>query len=184
VQGQVNGRRRAAARSAAVLVFLAWVAPAWPAEAPLKTLLMLEFELIDETRPRELPPAAPERDRLAKISGQLRAEFQANRFYAVLDPDRHAAAIERAQANYHYLHDCNGCEVDLARAAGAERVLTGWVQKVSNLILNINIEIKDVAAEKTVLRKSVDIRGNTDTTWSRGIRFLVRDMREKRQGGR
>ena len=59
-----------------------------------------------------------------------------------------------------------------------------WVQKVSNLILNINLEIKDVATGATRLTKSVDIRGNTDTSWRRGISYLVRDMREKGQGCR
>lgn len=167
-----------------LVVSMAWVVSAWPAEAPLKTLLMLEFELIDETRPPELPPPAAEQARLAKITAQLRTEFERNRFYAVVDRARAATRVERARANNKYLHDCNGCEIDLARDLGAERVLTGWVQKVSELILNINIEIKDVRTGRTVLRKSVDIRGNSDATWTRGIAFLVRDMREKQQGGR
>jgi len=58
------------------------------------------------------------------------------------------------------------------------------VQKVSNLILNINIEIKSVASGQTILNKSVDIRGNTDQSWSRGISYMVRDMVEKKQGGK
>lgn len=153
-------------------------------EPPLKTILMLDFELIDETRPHELPPLAPDQGRLQRIGGQLRAEFEKNRFYAVVDPTRAVPTVERARANVKYLHDCNGCELDLARELEAERVLTGWVQKVSELILNINIEIKEVANGRTVVRKSVDIRGNTDTSWSRGIAFLVRDMRERQQGGR
>ena len=146
---------------------------------------MLDFELIDEMR--DLYPGGQsggDQERLKLISEQLRTEFEKNNFYAVLDPRRGSAAVQRARDSYRYLHDCNGCEVDLARAVGAERVLTGWVQKVSNLILNINIEIKDAKSGETVVRKSVDIRGNTDAMWQRGIAFLVRDMREKNQGGR
>lgn len=169
---------------AAVALSAAWIACAGPADAPRKTLLMLGFELIDETRPRELPPPAAEQQRLASITAQLRSEFERDGFYDVIDPGRAASAVTRAQANHRYLHDCNGCEIDLARELGAERVFTGWVQKVSELILNINFEIKDVQTGRTVLRKSADVRGNTDATWTRGIRFLVRDMREKQQGGR
>jgi len=35
-----------------------------------------------------------------------------------------------------------------------------------------------------VLTKSVDLRGNTDQSWQRGIDFMVRDMVEKKQGNR
>lgn len=172
------------ARACLACVLLFGVPWARAAEPPLKSLLMLDFELIDETRPGQAPAAPPEEKRLEMISELLRAEFERNRFYDVLDPAHGSQTIERARASYRYLHDCNGCELDLARDLGAERVLTAWVQKVSELILNLNIEIKDAASGATVVRKSVDIRGNTDATWSRGIAFLVRDMREKRQGGK
>jgi hypothetical protein len=80
--------------------------------------------------------------------------------------------------------DCNGCDVEIARQAGVDRLLVGWVQKVSNLILNVNIEVREASSGKPVLVKSVDLRGNTDQTWQRGIDYLVRDMVEKRQGNR
>ena len=62
--------------------------------------------------------------------------------------------------------------------------LIGWVQKVSNLILNINIQIEDAATGAVLLNKSVDLRGNTDETWRRGVSYLVRSMVEKDQGNR
>ena len=67
------------------------------------------------------------------------------------------------------------------QALNTDRVLTGWVQKTSNLILNINIQIRDVRTEKIVLNKSVDIRGNNDDTWRRGVRYMVRSMVEQGQ---
>jgi hypothetical protein len=75
------------------------------------------------------------------------------------------------------------CNHRIARRAGAERILLGWVQKVSNLILNVNIEIRD-ASTASVLAKSVDLRGNTALSWQRGVDFLVRDKVDKRQGNR
>jgi hypothetical protein len=66
----------------------------------------------------------------------------------------------------------------------ADRVLLGWVQKVSNLILNINIQIEDTATGAVLLNKSVDLRGNTDESWRRGIAALVRSMVENNQGNR
>jgi hypothetical protein len=49
------------------------------------------------------------------------------------------------------------------------------VQKVSDLILNINVYMADVAAGKLVFVHSVDIRGNTDESWTRGITYLVKN---------
>jgi hypothetical protein len=73
------------------------------------------------------------------------------------------------------MRTCNGCDVDLARTAGAKISVTGWVQKVSNLILNINLVARDVATGQVVAAGSVDIRGNTDESWSRGLSYLLRN---------
>ena len=53
------------------------------------------------------------------------------------------------------------------------RVARCWVQKVSNLILNLNIEVRDAATDQILYTTSVDIRGNTDESWLRGVRRLV-----------
>jgi len=40
-----------------------------------------------------------------------------------------------------------------------------------------------VDSGRTLLNKSIDIRGNTDQSWSRGISYMVRDMVQKKHGG-
>ena len=54
------------------------------------------------------------------------------------------------------------------------------VQKVSNLILNMNLYLADPATEKLTFLKSVDIRGNTDKSWSRSLRYLLDTRNRKR----
>lgn len=49
------------------------------------------------------------------------------------------------------------------------------------LILNLNVQIYDVKAQKVVFSKSVDMRGNNDVSWRRAVPYLVRDMAEKRE---
>ena len=61
----------------------------------------------------------------------------------------------------------------LARRIGAELAITGTVQKVSNLILNMNIYVRDVSSGATTAAMSADMRGNTDETWSRTLDWLV-----------
>jgi Protein of unknown function (DUF2380) len=149
-------------------------------ESPRK-IALLQFELVDDTGDRASENA--QKVRLELISQQLRDAFTENKLYTVLDNAPAAALIADLEKGYA-LHDCNGCDVDIGHALGADRVLTAWVQKVSNLILNINIQIRDVKTGLIVLNKSVDIRGNTDDSWSRGIRYMVRSMVEKNQANR
>ena len=60
------------------------------------------------------------------------------------------------------------------------RVARCWVQKVSNLILNLNIEVRDAATDRAVYTTSVDIRGNTDESWLRGVRRLVDNIEARK----
>jgi hypothetical protein len=149
--------------------------------AELKTIAVLDFDLVDDQH--ELSPATVEYQRLRTIRDQLQDELDRNGLYRVVDRAPAADLIRMHQSNFQ-LHECNGCELDIARALHADRVLVGWVQKVSNLILNINIQIEDAATGAVLLNKSVDLRGNTDETWRRGISYLVRSMVEKNQGNR
>jgi hypothetical protein len=70
----------------------------------------------------------------------------------------------------------------MGTANGLRAEQAGWVQKVTDLILNINIQIEDTASGAVLLNDSVDLRGNTDESWRRGISYIVRDMGEKHQG--
>lgn len=168
----------AAATSPAATVAPASPTAARPASAE-KTIAILDFELIDDTL--ETAKDEAQKARLQQISNQLRAAFTENHLYRVVDNAPAAAMITDLSSRFA-LHDCNGCDVDIGRALKTDRVLTAWVQKVSNLILNINVQIRDVRTGLVMLNKSVDIRSNTDDSWSRGIRYMVRSMVEKNQG--
>lgn len=63
----------------------------------------------------------------------------------------------------------------LAQQLDADLEMTGVVQKVSNLILNINVYLRDVHTSRLVAAASVDMRGNTDESWSRATRYLIRE---------
>ena len=58
---------------------------------------------------------------------------------------------------------------------GANWAAWGTVQKVSNLILNINVYMEDAESGKMKFARSVDIRGNTDESWRRGLDYLLRN---------
>jgi len=149
--------------------------------AELKTIAILDFDLMDDQH--ELAPATVEYQRLRVIREQLQEAFTEKQLYRVVDVGPASELIRNHQSETQ-LRACNGCELDIARLLHADRVLIGWVQKVSNLILNINIQIEDTATGEVLLNKSVDLRGNTDETWKRGMASLIRSMVEKGQGNR
>lgn len=71
--------------------------------------------------------------------------------------------------------DCNFCDVFMARKLGAEYSVVGEVQKVSNLILSMNLIVRDAAEGMHVRGMSVDIRGNDDNSWRRGMRYILKN---------
>lgn len=71
--------------------------------------------------------------------------------------------------------DCNGCEMGMATRLGADYVLVGEVQKVSNLILSMNLVLRDARSGEMLRGISVDIRSNTDDSWLRGIRYILKN---------
>lgn len=115
-----------------------------------------------------LEPTRPDEEaRLAAAERQLEEGLTAHG-YSVVD----TAPVEARAAGFD-LRSCTVCELDLARELEADFALLAWVQKVSNLILNINLQVHDVATGRLVGAGSVDIRGNTDESWQRGMRRLI-----------
>jgi hypothetical protein len=133
--------------------------------AAAERIVLFDFELINTS----LEPTRPDEEaRLAMISSLLRTEFARRDDFEVLDATPLAEEVEGI-----YLRGCNGCELKLARRLGAQLAGLGWVQKVSNLILNINLQVRDVTSGRLTHAGTVDIRGNTDESWQRGLRYLL-----------
>jgi hypothetical protein len=142
------------------------------------TIAVLPLDFLDDHQ----NPATVEAQnrRLAHAHQQLQQELQARGLYRVVDLAPAQSLVDEALASQAFLYRCPDCAVRVGRQLGTELVMTSWVQKVSELILNFNVEVFRVAAERSVLAKSVDMRGNQDVSWERAVRFLVADMADKR----
>ncbi len=166
------------------LFVLALFMPGIASSAPdtsRKSLVMLPFGLVDSMQ--EIVPFADKVEKLQMITDLLEESFRREGFYRILSSPEISYEVERQQKRYD-LFDCNGCERDIAVVAGADRVLIAWVQRATALILNVNIEISDVASGETLLRKSAEIRGDTPANWRRAVRYIVRSMVASGQGNR
>ncbi len=115
------------------------------------------------------PESPAEAQRLHHMGDVLRQALERSGQYHVIDLQPIKARIDSVRD----IHGCNGCEIALAKDVGAQRAVVAWVQKVSDLILNISIRIEDVGTGRTLKAGSVDIRGNTNKSWSRGLKYLL-----------
>ena len=167
-----------AALGVAALLALTFVAigdrstAAAPALAdPVTTVALLGVQFLNDHEDLE-PTTDAERARLASIEKLFKSELEASgRFRFVAIPADAAAKI----AAEREIGNCGGCEFDYGKQYGADDVAWIVVQKVSDLILNINVYMADVASRKLKFVHSVDIRGNTDESWARGLSYLVKN---------
>jgi len=153
------------------------------ATAATRSIAVFDCTLIDDNAMYN--DAAVNREqqaRLALISKDLRSGLGSRGRYRVAD-NAPAQQLIAQMASKQDLGACGGCEREVGRKLGVDRVGICWVQKVSNLILNINLRIEDVASGATVFQRSVDIRGNNDLSWQRGMQALVRLVADNRGDG-
>jgi Protein of unknown function (DUF2380) len=169
--------RRNVSALIAASAFAAWPRPA-PAQG-LRSLAVLEFELVDDQN----NPAtqAAQQVRLRNATAQLQREIAERRLYRLIDAAPSQELQRSLRSQQEFLYRCDDCAEQVGKLLGAELVMATWVQKVSELILNLNVQIFDLAAQKVIFTKSVDMRGNEDESWRRAVTYLVRDMAEKRE---
>jgi uncharacterized protein DUF2380 len=137
---------------------------------PLK-VAVFDFELLDTSLQGEVNgPQTDEQRRLKDVAEQLRKALAGAGKFVVLD-----IAPVNAAAHASNLQACGGCDVQYAQQLGADLAITGVVQKVSALILNMNIYMRDAHTGQLITSMSADFRGNTDESWSRTTSYLLRN---------
>jgi len=127
--------------------------------------LVLDLELEDSSGE---PQSAEHAERLKRVSAELRRALDA-KGYEVIDDAATAGLVPPGTQ----IRTCNGCETDIARAAGADLVVFGVVRKISSLILWIAVVVEDVGTGRAVTTARGDIRGDNAAAWSRGVAWLV-----------
>ena len=146
---------------------------AGPTKENPQKIAVFDFDLIDDSQEGEINgPRSDETQRLVLISEELRRLLKADGRFEPVDLTPVKADIERLRPIYK----CNGCEDALAKKLGVDFVMVGTVQKVSNLILNLNLFIRDVKAGKIIRGMSSDIRSNSDDSWMHGVKYVVKNQ--------
>jgi Protein of unknown function (DUF2380) len=140
------------------------------AHAAAPKVAVFDFELVDTSlEGATYGPRSDQQARLAQITDRLRDQLAKSGRVTVIDITPVAAQARAAD-----LRNCGGCDAQFASQVGGDFAVTGWIQKVSNLILNMNVQVNDAKPGRLISVKSVDMRGNTDDSWSRAIDWLIR----------
>lgn len=154
-----------------VSVLMMTLAMTASARADPPKVAVFDLELIDTSAEGDAGgSSASERDRLMRAGQQLRRELADSGKFQLLDIAPVSVAAQGSN-----LQACGGCDVQLALKLGADLAITGVVQKVSALILNISIYVRDTHSGRLIASMSVDLRGNTDESWSRALNYLLRN---------
>ncbi len=150
------------------LILLLFLAAAAPLRAD-PTVAFFGLHLLDTSlQTAELGQDPAELERLRLIESMVVERFTAEGYdFADLAP------VQAELDSVVNPAKCYGCDARMAQKLGVDFALVGEVQKVSNAILAINLQLRDAATGQTVKGGVVDIRGNTDETWQRGMRYIL-----------
>jgi hypothetical protein len=159
---------------------IALATPAFAADMDAATnkpkLVVVDIELTGDLGGPKF--TAEHEARLRMESDKLRQELGQSGLYVVVDSAPAHQLITKLKSQQSYLHDCNGCDLEIGRQLGANQVLVTWVDRVSGLILSLTYEFHDVDTGQIVGRKSYDFRGDNDSAWTHAINYMVRDLKE------
>lgn len=139
------------------------------------TLLILDLGMIDTTlgEPSHLPLDDADAQRLKMAADVLREALVDHNDYQLVDHRALDAAVAAATKKGQPLHRCANCQLAVAEALGAGAIMAGHVRKVSNLILVMNLELRDVRSGRSIKRGQIHMRGNTDESWRRAALSLL-----------
>ena len=168
-----SNRCRATAKVLVILFAVIWIMPGSQVRAnELPKLLLFPMELQDTSHEGELDGIREDQQRRLKLlDEEAVALFSETGRYELVDWSPFAARIEE----FSPLRNCNGCDIDMAKEAGADYSVLGVVYKVSNLILEIHLYLRDVKTGQVINHMHTNIRGNTDRSWLRGLRWLMKN---------
>ena len=137
---------------------------------PIK-LAMFDLELDDFSAGGPLAgESAEEAARLHRMTKLARELLGASGIFEIVDVSASTSPLVAER----WLRKCNGCEAEAARDLGANMSFMGFYRKISVMEQTLELRIRDARTGQLVHVSQTDLRGETDTSWSRALKFLIR----------
>jgi hypothetical protein len=148
-----------------IALLIVFLLPGFPAYAATRAAVF-DIELQDTSGEQSTPAQA---ERIRATTEALRRELSETGRYETVDLSADSDRI----AKLGYQRSCMTCFMDVARERGAEVAVFSTVNKISTLILSMEIKVMSVETGKEINRGVADIRGDNDRAWLRGMQWLV-----------
>jgi hypothetical protein len=138
---------------------------------PIK-LAVFDLELDDFTAGGPIAgESAEETARLRRMTALARDLLAKSGLFEIVD----VSGSKDTMVKEHWLRKCNGCDADVARELGADMSFTGFYRKVSVMEQNLHLRIRDARTGEMVHASQTDYRNATDESWSRALKFLIKN---------
>jgi hypothetical protein len=170
-----SSQRKYTLMSRLIALLIVLLIPAMPAYAATRAAVF-EIELQDTSGEQSTPAQA---NRILTTTEALRRELAETGKYEIVDLSADSERISKLG----FQRSCVTCFVDIARDRGAEVAVFSTVNKVSTLILSMEIKVLSVATGKEMVRGTADIRGDNDRAWLRGMEWLVQHRIVPKESG-
>ena len=138
---------------------------------PIK-LAVFDLELDDFTAGGPIAgESAEETARLRRMTALARELLAQSGLFEIVD----VSGSKDARIEEHWLRKCNGCDADIARELGADMSFVGFYRKVSVMEQNLHFRIRDARTGEMVHASQTDYRNETDESWTRALKFLIKN---------
>ncbi|MBG0800855.1 DUF3280 domain-containing protein [Methylocystis sp. H4A] len=153
------------------LITIATGAVARAQSSPPFKLAVFDIELDDFTAGGPIAGESPEETaRLQRMTALARELLTQSGLFEIVDGS--AATDQRVKD--HWLRKCNGCDADIARRLGADLSFVCFFRKVSVMEQYLEMRIRDARTGELAHISQTDLRGETDQSWTRALKFLMR----------
>ena len=161
-----------------IAFFFLAIALTLPASAAQKTAVF-PFDMRDASQDGEYVPQFKPDDlrRLVLIADELKALMTKDGRFEIMDLAPYSAEIEKASP----FSKCEDCDLEIAQKAGADLAVMGYVDKLSDALISLQLFVRDVKTGKMSMTMSAEVRGNTDELWLHGVRYLWRNRFQEKK---
>lgn len=142
------------------------------AQSPARLkLAVFDIELDDFSAGGPIAGESPEETaRLQRMTALARELLAQSGLFDIVD----GSASTDQRVKDHWLRKCNGCDADIAQALGADLSFVCFFRKISVMEQNLDIRIRDARTGELAHAAQADLRGETDQSWSRALKFVIR----------
>ena len=146
--------------------FAAATADESAASAPIR-LAVFPFELEDFSAAAGYkPPDDIDREQLRLSTEEARRLIAESGRYKLVD----VGAANDQETKAGKLHDCAGCEAQIAAGLHADQSMIGIVTRISRTDYTVTYKIRDAQSGALVDVEQTDLRAGDTLAWSRGAR--------------